>query len=343
MAPQVQSKFSNIVNGDLGLLFSAAGTGAACALAAGTLAIPVANIATATGCALAAVQLAFEIDTFLFSNAANDPPDPNFQKVFVPTIETSPVPLTTGCMDLAGLDQSIPYAVDQASEWLNALNVTANRYGTALGNNDIVSANLQYGVFQNYLSSYRTAASAVSSDLTCLANFLVVPEEGFRSQIVQEQVNAISFLATQGASSPFLIDVLQPLGLTAADIQNSIRDVLSAPPALSTMTPNAALVVAAQDFQAIAAVPEPSTVILVGSTLLGFLVIVSKRSSRDTAPTGEGDAIFLDPVGKSTIRGGDGVRPQLNRPSIMQAITVEESARSTCQSQIRKPQEQCIG
>jgi hypothetical protein len=130
--------------------------------------------------------------------------------------------------------QATTYAVDQATEWLNALYVTNNRYITAVEAGDSTSANLQSTTFQGYISSYNTAIDVAKKDLGCLSGLLASAGIGTTTLTAQEETDALNSLATAPVDP--LEKVFGSLGITTARIRNLIARIEAAPPPLPTET-----------------------------------------------------------------------------------------------------------
>ena len=250
-------------------------------------AIDVAKSCAALGpaCTLALIGIAFDVTGILAKDIQADPSDPNYKNVFVPSIGKS-VPLIGSSSSLAAAATATLNALDRTNEFLDALVITYNRYVTALGANDLASANLQAKAFANYLTSYERAVPTARTDLSAFANDLSAAGLGSQLFTAVDETDALNFLRTQDPSS--LDSLLTPLGFTDAEIATLVLDAENAPPPLPTETIVGALNSEAQGLTGLAAVPEPSSwaMILVGFAGLGF---ASYRTSRK-ASAARGDA-----------------------------------------------------
>jgi len=123
------------------------------------------EVAQAVACAVATLGLGLTVTNVLASDIKADPPDPNYQTVFTPNIETSPVPLTGPCLPLTTAATAAPFALDQMNGRLEALDITQNRYSTAVSAGDTASATMQAAAFQTDMASYTVAAKTAQADL----------------------------------------------------------------------------------------------------------------------------------------------------------------------------------
>lgn len=221
-------------------------------------------------CGLAAAAVALDLVRQVLLAVKADPPDPDFQDVFVPTIEPMPVGLGGACSGLGTASASLPYALDVTDEWLNALYVTNNRYQTALEVGNNVAAALQDKTFRSYLGSYSSAAHVASTNLECFSNLLAVA--GLNQLPTQpDQVDALSLLS---AATPddiaSLGDVFSTLDL---DPMALIATAEAAPAGFPTDAPVVALNNVAGSL-GFAAVPEPSSLIILLTGIPGLVLFL---------------------------------------------------------------------
>jgi len=194
------------------------------------------------GCGLTIGGTLADITSDVSSALAADPYDSNYKVVFVPQpIVATAAPLTTVSQQLGAAEWASINAVDESTMWANALRVTANRYGTALANSDATSASLQYMAFLDYFGLYINAAGSASVALTTLADDLKAQGLGTQAVTEQEIQQGLSFLETQGASSPFINTFFSSLGFTPEQIQTMIYQATTKPPSAPTTTPVRAL------------------------------------------------------------------------------------------------------
>jgi hypothetical protein len=203
------------------------------------------------GCGLTIGSTAADVTSIIAAALQSDPPDANYKEVFVvEPIGAIPVPLNGITPTLGSAMWSALNTVDQSTMWLNAVRVTANRYGTALAANDAASAGLQYMAFLNYLGLYVKAAGAASADLTSLASLMESGGIGIQPVTNEQLTQGLSSLDNEGASSPFVNQLFASLGFTPTDIHTMIQQVEADPPTVHSMSPVQALQTLANGFAA---------------------------------------------------------------------------------------------
>jgi hypothetical protein len=194
------------------------------------------------GCGLSVGSDMISVLSVVASAVQQDPPDQGYHNVFVPQpIVSVPIPLAGISGNLGTAIWTSLNAVDQTTMWLNALRVTANRYGTALAAGDRTSAGLQYMAFLNYLGLYLQAAANSNGNLTALANLLQSAGLGMQPPSSSQITQGLNYLAAKGTSSTFLNQFFTSLGFTPAQIQSMIQQALANPPSPTTVSPVQAL------------------------------------------------------------------------------------------------------
>jgi hypothetical protein len=194
------------------------------------------------GCVLSVGATLAETTADIASALQSDPPDPNYRTVFVPKpIAATAVPITTIPASLSQASWASLSALDETTMWMNALRVTANRYGTALANADAASAGLQYMAFLNYFGLYLHSAGIASTDVTQLANLLSAQKLDTQSVTSEDIENGLTFLETQGSSSAFINSFFTSLGFTSDQIQTMIEQAEANPPSPPSESPVQAL------------------------------------------------------------------------------------------------------
>jgi hypothetical protein len=264
-SPAAKTAFADDILNNTNLAVSTIGVSLGCFIVAPVLSVP---------CAIAMLGL----DVAVFQSIATavrdgDPPDPAYNQAFVPVIEASPIPLSAQCQDLGSAAESAPFAIDQANEWLNAVNVTNNRYQTAISAGDFVSATLQYTNLQNYIANFNNAAQVASQKLTCFSSLLSASGIGNELPSSQDEISGVAFAESNRVTAlPVLEDILRPFGFTEGEI-NRLTDLAIADfPLVPTATAVESLNAVAADLgTTTGAVPEPSSILLLGS---GIIVLV---------------------------------------------------------------------
>ena len=233
------NQFSGLAGGT-GLLLDGASIAGSCILASGQGGF---NLFSDAGCILSIgsgfADVTSQVSSLL---VALDPPDPNYTQVFVPQpITVTPVALVGIPPSLRTASWASINAVDETTMWMNAVRVTVNRYSTAVANGDAASAGIQYMAFLNYFGLYLQAAGNASVDLTRLANLLTAQGLGTQEVTSQQIQRGLTFLETQGASSPFINTFFTSLGFTPEQVQTMIYQAQAHPPSPPSATPVQAL------------------------------------------------------------------------------------------------------
>jgi len=221
----LDDQVSQALLGSASLLLDGVGVAISCAGALAAVGVPIINALSDVGCAIASLQAAADITSDIAGVLAKDPPDASYQTVFIPQIPVAPEPLTNACANAMTAAKLAPYGMDQANSWLLALAITADRYSTALANNDSLSAGLQSAAFSQYLSGYQAQAQLVSTNLKCLENFLA---QGGVGDLSSAYSGALGSIGT--TSLPFLNTFYKGLGLSDSDIQAILAGTISDPP-----------------------------------------------------------------------------------------------------------------
>jgi len=183
----------------------------------------------------ASVIYAFDISSILVADfivpkldqfAAVDPPDPDYFTVAVPDFSFAPTLPASGN---AALDEALTnqmLAIAQAAAYLQAVNVSVNRYSSALAALDTPHAAMQLQAYLNYLVLYnqavQTAAAAIQTTQTLLAAIGYGPGN-YDPQNVIDLQNQIS---AQGLSQN-ISDALSSSGLSQTDIGNLTTNILN--------------------------------------------------------------------------------------------------------------------
>jgi hypothetical protein len=208
---------------------------------------------------LAAVHMELEVQKDVTSAAiANDPPDPDYQQVFVPVpILAEPLPPTGLSPALLTAAQSALTDIDQATQWMYSVDVTENRYATALAAGDTNAASMQFVAFLNYLSLYISAAQAATTDIANLSSEFQANDIGTQVVTAQDLTTALDTAQTQGTSG--VSSLLESLGFTDTEIQTMEQEVEAEtiPSSLPSETADLALNNLASSFGSVTPNPSP--------------------------------------------------------------------------------------
>jgi hypothetical protein len=229
---------------------------------AGVTAATVCPLTGGWACPAAIAGFLGAIAVDLSYNLVADPPDQNYQQVYVPVITTSPIPLTVPCGDLNSAANAAAYALGQEDEWLNAAHISDNRYQTAISAGDTGAAAMQGAAFLSYVGSSNDALGAVQSTLTCFTSALQAAGIGTQIPTSQDETAALAALETSDPSS--LEAFLDSIGLSDVDVAALIEQVEADPPPFPTEPPIDTLDSAVYSLtgNVPSNVPEPSTLFL---------------------------------------------------------------------------------
>jgi uncharacterized repeat protein (TIGR01451 family) len=152
---------------------------------------------------------------------ANDPPDPNFTAVAVPTFQPPLAiaggggPLSVNSLTL--MNQSLNLKA-MRNAYLQALTTSINRYTTALSAGDLASAALQ----RNAILAYEDTLEVLLQDTATVTQSLLLSVRGDGLPDLQLTASSIAALQNSIAANGFsstMTQLLQQMGLAASDIQ----------------------------------------------------------------------------------------------------------------------------
>jgi hypothetical protein len=225
---------------------------------------PISDFGTFTS----AIGLVADSLSFAAGVAANDPPDPNYQTVFVPgSIVTAPLNSQGVSQDFSAALTGAADALDATEVDLNAVGITANRYGSALAANDATSAGFQYLTFLQYLGDYNSDAAEASLNVSRLARITQSEGIGTQQPTAASLAQVQSDLQTQGASIPGLYQYFETMGFTDTQIRTMVQQATTIAPTLPTESIDQALGDLSNELLIASAPVHPSQDI--AATLLG--------------------------------------------------------------------------
>ena len=231
-----------------------------------------------------------------FKEWGNDPADPNFKSVFVPDSIFASDLIDPANPTLTGIYNKLTNDLLSVSEYLNAAQVSYDRYQGALQAGDAQSAVLQMKAFLFYLTLYNTSAQQASSDINSFLPLLAsigIANDTFDPNLFSELQD---YLETNGLPAD-VVSYLESLGFSNSEINQMLTDFENFDG--STLSGNlygdlsqASLDLLANTTMS-ASVPELSTVIMLCSGFVALIVFGAKHRSarmlrRDTrAPPSE--------------------------------------------------------
>jgi hypothetical protein len=159
-----------------------------------------------------------------------DPPDPNYTSVVsigIPTIGGLP---TTGNAALDAVLRSLFDSTNRAGTFLEAVNVSVDRYGAAFGAGDPISATLQLEAVLQYLAMYVQAARQAQTDLLETRSLLTLLGHGSIELDLVKLRTVQDDLRTRGSFPGEVMSDLLTLGLTSDQVEEVYRAVLAFDP-----------------------------------------------------------------------------------------------------------------
>ena len=258
------------------------------------------TVTTAVGLArdLAAgneVAFGLDVNAFLWGtlyvqsakNFALDPPDTNFTSVFQPSIPIANISVSTGNLALDALINRANASALLASIYLNAAEVSFDRYAGALQAGDTTSALLQLEAITYYLRLFNNAAQDGATGL----NALLQEIQQFKGNVLLDPsaLTALEQNLSTNGFDPSVLSFLRQLGLSDADINALLAQLVSfqSPNDLSLSDSitgmSNELLIASNTSPPTQAVPEPESLWILLPTL-GFLFVARSRFVSRNAP-----------------------------------------------------------
>jgi hypothetical protein len=192
---------------------------------------------------------------------AVDPIDLNYTMIAQPAVVAIPTDL--GALTQLATDEVSAAALSQA------LYITTNRYSGAVFSGQPYWENVQQNQLIVYYNEEIAAINAVNNDINSLlsdSSASVFPTFTIDQSSTTDAQNYIS----QNGTPADAVQILQGLGLADSDISQASSQLSQNIPLLNAAYPGASSTDALSD---ILDVPEPSSIIVMGTGLLGFLFV----------------------------------------------------------------------
>ncbi len=256
------------------------------------------------GCVFSASGL---VSTYILSPAfhylANDPPDVNYNQVFVSSpVVSQPLKLPpTYSPNLASALSKMVSSLDQTIVDVNALEITANRYGSALEAGDSSSAAMQYAAFLQYMGAYNTHAESAARAMNECATLLRANGLGTQLPTADVWNQSVAALQTQGATMPGLLQYFETLGFSDDEIGTMIQQAVANLPPRPTIAICDALGQLSVQLKSVS-VSDASIVVATGPGVSPMVRILESRSQQTVGTITPFDSSFR---GGTTVASGD--------------------------------------
>jgi hypothetical protein len=159
---------------------------------------------------------------------ANDPPDPNFTSVYV-VPNLSPPKITTGNPQLDSAFAAANRAALLVAQYLEAVNISLDRYAGALQANDALSATLQLEALVYYLQLYNSAVQDASAKMAALLAALQFAGV-FNTFLDPSLLSNLQLELEEFGFDPETIDFLHGVGFTDAGISVALDAIIDLNP-----------------------------------------------------------------------------------------------------------------
>ena len=189
-----------------------------------------------------------------------DPPDPNFQSVYLANVVMSSSLPTTGNAQLDIALRNALGASAKASAYLKAVNASFDKYAGAVDAGDNIHAALQLEAILNYLKLYNEAAQDAALQLKQTQSLMTSLGLAGGTYDPQTLIDLQSQITANGLPSD-ITNVLTQLGLTSNQMYQVKQSILGMDPnAISGTFADASNMASITLLQGTtAAVPEPSS------------------------------------------------------------------------------------
>jgi hypothetical protein len=209
----------------------------------------------------------------------SDPPDQNFQTVVVLPSSLPGVSFHSGSNAVDNAGNQWLSGLERAAAYLLAVNISINRYSTAVANGDASSAVLQLEAILHYLALYKDAIATARAGVEALK---ALPEIQALFNTVYDATayqNLVQQVLALGLSSSDL-SFLSQFGIDSLTADQTLANFL---PPMSAGTLGDQLAAIDTDFGALtsaSSVPEPSSLELLFVPLVGFLLLILRPRKR---------------------------------------------------------------
>ena len=202
-----------------------------------------------------------------------DPVDPNYLKIFQPTIDALAFVPATGNAQLDAALKQQTLALEMTAAYLQAVNASFDKYAGAIQAGDNIHATLQMEALLNYLHLYDQSAQDAAAAAKATQDLLTLLGMGNGTYDPQQLINLQSQIAANGLPSDIL-SLMTQLGLSSAQMSQVQQDILGLNPNAFSGTLADANAAAEATLLQGSSVPEPTAAAL----LLGGISLLVQRN-----------------------------------------------------------------